>query len=282
MPKKERGLGRGLDALLSGSLEEDPANLALEMRIQDIHPRSDQPRKHFREETLRELTESVKEHGILQPVLVRPTNSGYEIVAGERRWRAAQLAGLSAIPVVVREISDPQAAELSLIENIQRDDLTVVEEAAAYRRLIEQFDYTQEIVAERIGKSRAYVANTLRILNLPAEVLDMLDRGEITAGHARPLLSLPTAAQQIAAARDTAANKMSVRQVESRVKTRRIKLDIAADKPPEIEDLQERLQLRLAARAIITRQGKGGKIEIIFGDDDELERILELMGVLED
>ena len=160
MPKKERGLGRGLDALLSGSIAGDQEPVR-EIPIESIRARTDQPRKRFEEESLQELANSIKEHGILQPVLVR---DGHEIIAGERRYRAAQMAGLSRVPVVIRDISDQQAAEISLIENIQRDDLTVVEEAWAYRRLSDQFGYTQEIIAERIGKSRAYVANTLRIL----------------------------------------------------------------------------------------------------------------------
>lgn len=281
MPKKERGLGRGLDALLSNTTEVGLEGV-LEISMQDIYPRADQPRQRFNEESLRELAESVREHGVLQPVLVRSTKEGYELIAGERRWRAAKMAGLPVIPAVVRDINDQQAAEISLIENIQRDDLTVVEEARAYRRLSEQFGYTQETVAERIGKSRAYVANTMRILNLPGEVLEMLDKGELNAGHARPLLALPTPAQQIAAAREIVANKMTVRQVEARVKTKRIKLDIPVDKPVELVDLQERLQSRFATRVLVTQQGKGGRIEIPFYDEEELERILELLGVEED
>lgn len=279
MPKKERGLGRGLDALLSGPFEEIPDTIT-ELPIDQIHPQTDQPRKRFDEQSLRELAESLKEHGVLQPVLVRQVSSGYEIIAGERRWRAAQLAGLTNLPVVVREINDQQAAEISLIENIQRDDLTVVEEARAYRRLADQFGYTQEVIAERIGKSRAYVANTMRILNLPALVLDMLERGELNAGHARPLLALPTAEQQVAAAKEIVARQMTVRQVEK--KTKRIKLDIESDKPVELTDLQEKLQHRLATKTLITKLGRGGKIEIAFYDDDDLERILELLGVFQE
>lgn len=281
MPKKkERGLGRGLDALLSGTIDGDYEPVR-EIAIDKIHPRTDQPRKRFEEESLQELANSIKEHGILQPVLVRPIKKGHEIIAGERRWRAAQLAGLSFIPVVVRDIDEQQAAEISLIENIQRDDLTVVEEARAYKSLADQFGYTQEVIAERIGKSRAYVANTLRILNLPEEVLQMLEKGEINAGHVRPLLSLSTAEEQLAAAKEIVANKMTVRQVEARVKTKRIKLDIPADKPVELVEIQEKLQQHFATRAAVTRQGKGGKIEIAFYSDEDLERILEIMGILE-
>lgn len=280
MPKKERGLGRGLDALLSGTIEGDYESVR-EIAIESIHPRTDQPRKRFEEESLQELANSIREHGILQPVLVRPVKNGHEIIAGERRWRAAQLAGLSFIPVVVRDIDEQQAAEISLIENIQRDDLTVVEEAKAYKSLADQFGYTQEVIAERIGKSRAYVANTLRILNLPDEVLQMLEKGELNAGHVRPLLSLSTPEEQLAAAQEIVAKKMSVRQVEKRVKTKRIKLDIPADKPVEIVEIQEKIQQHFATRAAVTRQGKGGKIEIAFYSDEDLERILEMMGILE-
>jgi len=207
--------------------------------------------------------------------------NGYEIIAGERRWRAAQLAGLTHVPVVVRDIDDRQAAEISLIENIQRDDLTVVEEAKAYRMLAEQFGYTQETIAEKIGKSRAYVANTLRILNLPEEILQMLEKGELSAGHVRPLLALPTAEEQLAAAKEIVANKMTVRQVENKVKTKRIKFDIPADKPVELVEIQEKLQQHFATRAVVTKHGKGGKIEIAFYSDEDLERILEIMGVFE-
>jgi len=280
VPKKERGLGRGLDALLSGTLEGDYETVR-ELPAEKIHPRKDQPRKKFDEDTMQELASSIREHGILQPVLVRPVENGYEIIAGERRWRAAQLAGLTHVPVVVRDIDDRQAAEISLIENIQRDDLTVVEEAKAYRMLAEQFGYTQETIAEKIGKSRAYVANTLRILNLPEEILQMLEKGELSAGHVRPLLALPTAEEQLAAAKEIVANKMTVRQVENKVKTKRIKFDIPADKPVELVEIQEKLQQHFATRAIVTKQGKGGKIEIAFYSDEDLERILEIMGVFE-
>ncbi|HOQ09760.1 MAG TPA: ParB/RepB/Spo0J family partition protein [Syntrophomonadaceae bacterium] len=280
MPKKERGLGRGLDALLSGTLEGDYETVR-ELPAEKIHPRKDQPRKKFDEDTMQELASSIREHGILQPVLVRPVENGYEIIAGERRWRAAQLAGLTHVPVVVRDIDDRQAAEISLIENIQRDDLTVVEEAKAYRMLAEQFGYTQETIAEKIGKSRAYVANTLRILNLPEEILQMLERGELSAGHVRPLLALPTAEEQLAAAKEIVANKMTVRQVENKVKTKRIKFDIPADKPVELVEIQEKLQQHFATRAVVTKHGKGGKIEIAFYSDEDLERILEMMGILE-
>jgi len=280
VPKKERGLGRGLDALLSGTLEGDYETVR-ELPAEKIHPRKDQPRKKFDEDTMQELASSIREHGILQPVLVRPVENGYEIIAGERRWRAAQLAGLTHVPVVVRDIDDRQAAEISLIENIQRDDLTVVEEAKAYRMLAEQFGYTQETIAEKIGKSRAYVANTLRILNLPEEILQMLERGELSAGHVRPLLALPTAEEQLAAAKEIVANKMTVRQVENKVKTKRIKFDIPADKPVELVEIQEKLQQHFATRAVVTKHGKGGKIEIAFYSDEDLERILEMMGILE-
>jgi len=280
VPKKERGLGRGLDALLSGTLEGDYETVR-ELPAEKIHPRKDQPRKKFDEDTMQELASSIREHGILQPVLVRPVENGYEIIAGERRWRAAQLAGLTHVPVVVRDIDDRQAAEISLIENIQRDDLTVVEEAKAYRMLAEQFGYTQETIAEKIGKSRAYVANTLRILNLPEEILQMLEKGELSAGHVRPLLALPTAEEQLAAAKEIVANKMTVRQVENKVKTKRIKFDIPADKPVELVEIQEKLQQHFATRAVVTKHGKGGKIEIAFYSDEDLERILEIMGVFE-
>ena len=217
MAKKERGLGRGLDALLSTTNLmglESPQIVNLE--IEQLVPRQGQPRTRFDEDTLQELAESIKSQGLLQPLLVRPKGNQYEIIAGERRFRAARLAGLEMLPVVIKDIADHQAAEISLVENIQREDLNAVEEARAYRHLMDKYGYTQEKVAAIVGKSRAHVANTMRILSLPQEILQMIEAGQLTAGHARTLLTLPDARSQLREPGNH-KNKLSVRQAEAKV-----------------------------------------------------------------
>lgn len=277
MGKKERGLGKGLDALLSTT---DPDSLqVMELEISMVVPQANQPRKIFTEESLQELAGSIKEHGVLQPVLVRPINEQYEIIAGERRWRAAEMAGLKIIPVIVKEMQDIEAAEISLVENLQREDLSPVEEANAYKYLIEQFNYTQELVAARVGKSRAYVANTIRLLNLSNEIIQMIDRKQISAGHARALLAIRNSREQIAAANEIIKSGLSVRQVEQRVKTKKENQAMKNSKTPDLLDLEERLQKYFGTRTEINRQRKGGKIEIVYYNEEDLERILEILGL---
>lgn len=277
--RKEHALGRGLEALLS-TTDLDSAQI-MELELELIIPQDDQPRKNFDEESLQELAKSIREHGVLQPVLVRPIGEFYEIVAGERRWRAAELAGLQLIPALVREISDIEAAELSLVENIQRDDLSAIEEAKAYKNMVEQYNYTQEFIADRIGKSRVYVTNTMRLLSLPAEIITMIDKKQISAGHARALLGLNSPQQQLLAANEIIKSKLSVRQVEEKVKakktkTTKIPLNI---KSPDLLELEDRLQRYLGTRAEITGHRKGGKIEIAYYNEEDLDRILELLGI---
>jgi len=273
--KKERGLGRGLDALFS--LENEGQIEITEIDINMIVAREDQPRKKFDQESLKELAKSLEEHGILQPVLVREREGQYELVAGERRWRAAQMAGLQTIPVIIRQLDDSQAGELSLIENLQREDLTAVEEAQAYRLMMERYQYTQEMLSQKIGKSRSHIANTLRILNLPFSILEMLESGKISAGHARALLSLPGPKEQLAAAREIANQGMSVRETEKRTKPRKVIQEFVFEKPAEILDLEERLQKHLGTKAEIFALNEGGKIQITYYSNEELERIMEML-----
>jgi ParB family chromosome partitioning protein len=275
VPKKERGLGRGLDALFS--LENEGQIEITEIDINMIVAREDQPRKKFDPESLKELAKSLEEHGVLQPVLVRESEDRYELVAGERRWRAAKMAGLQTMPVIIRQLDDSQAGELSLIENLQREDLTAIEEAQAYRLMMERYQYTQEMLSQKIGKSRSHIANTLRILNLPYSILEMLESGKISAGHARALLSLPGPKEQLAAAREIANQGMSVRETEKRTKPRKVIQEFVFEKPAEILDLEERLQKHFGTKAEIFALNEGGKIQITYYSNEELERIMEML-----
>ncbi len=275
MPKKERGLGRGLDALFS--LENEGQIEITELDINMIVPREDQPRKIFDQESLKELAGSLAEHGVLQPVLVREKGDKYEIIAGERRWRAAQIAGLQSVPAIIRQLDDSQAGELSLIENLQREDLTAVEEAQAYRQMIDRYQYTQEMLSQKIGKSRSHIANTLRILNLPSSILEMIESRKISAGHARALLSLPGQKEQLAAAREIAAKGMSVREAEKRTKPRKVIQEFVFEKPAEVLDLEEKLQKHLGTKAEIFSHSEGGRIIISYYSNEELERIIEML-----
>lgn len=279
MAKPERGLGRGLDALFASTTNYDQ-EMVSEVSISDIVPRKEQPRKNFDQESLRELSDSIREHGVLQPLLVRTKNKKFEIIAGERRWRAAQQAGLKTLPVLIKDIDDEEAAEFSLIENIQRDDLTVLEEAQAYRNMIDNFSYTQEKLASRVGKSRAHIANTIRILKLPAEILDYIEQGKISAGHARAILGLSTEQEQIRAGRDIIAGNMTVREIEKTVKNKKSKTTKKkAVKTVEISEIENLLEKHLATRIKIITSGNGGKIEISYYNGDDLERLVELLGI---
>ncbi len=270
----KKGLGRGLDALIApggeGGLEVSELNVEL------IKARPGQPRTRFDEEGMQELVNSVREHGVLQPILVRPVGEDmYEVVAGERRLRAARIAGLERIPVVVRDMGDREASELALIENLQREDLNPVEEAVAFREMMERFGYTQEKLAERIGKSRSYVANALRLLNLCSEVLSMVEKGELTAGHARSILGVARdETEQIKMAQHIVRFGLSVRDIEVTGKRRSRKQE---QKEAELADIEEKLQERLGTKTNIVRKRRGGKIEIFFYSEEELMRILDMI-----
>lgn len=278
MAKQERGLGRGIEALFS--VEENNTSEVAKIDIELVFPQENQPRKSFDPELLKELADSIREHGVLQPVLLRPISHGYEIIAGERRWRAAKMAGLEKLPALVREMDDAEVAEISLIENLQRDDLSVIEEAMAYRNLLEKHQYTQEKLAGKIGKSRTHITNTMRLLSLPPQVIDLIENKRIAPGHARALLGLSSPEAQLKAAQQIAKAKLSVRHTEELVRFEKDNQKAGTKKPAELADIEERLQKHLGTRTEINRKKQGGKIEITFYNEDDLERILELIGII--
>ena len=278
--RKKQALGRGLGALIPG-LEDSagPARNLLRLPIERLRPMTGgQPRQRFDEARMEELVASVREVGILSPLLVRAVPGGYEIICGERRWRAAQRAGLLDVPVIVRErTGDDEAFELGLVENLQRDDLNAIEVAHSYRRLLEEFGYTQERLAKRVAKDRSTVANALRLLKLPERVQQMTASGELSEGHARALLSLEDAGAILEAAKRVVREGMSVRQAEALARRGR------QDKPtkvkpresPAVRDLIERLQRALGARVQIQHRGGRGKLEVHFSSLEQLDAILK-------
>jgi len=283
VPKVQRGLGRGLDALLSTKADIPDGDEMQEIEIQKVIARKNQPRSVFNGDSLQELANSIREHGVLQPILVKPKGEEYEIVAGERRWRAAYLAGIEKIPAIIKEISKEEAAEISLIENLQRDDLSVVEEAKAYKNMMGTYGYTQESLARRIGKSRSHIANILRILGLPEEVLDLLEQRKLTAGHARALLAIQNEREQINMAHTIVNDKISVRRIEDNIKKKKAvkKGEDSQNKDDmiEIKEIEERIQKHLGTKAEIVKQKKGGKIVIEYYNMDDLDRIIDMIGI---
>lgn len=277
MAARKSGLGRGLDALLPA---DRPDHGFGSVPLDAIRPNPNQPRRRFADDTLESLAASIKEVGVLQPVVVdRSEPDGYVLVVGERRWRAARLAGLAEIPAVIRESAeDSRGLVQALIENVQREDLRPLEEAAGYRQLLEDFGLTHEEVAKRIGKSRSTVSNMLRLLQLPAQVQGLLDRGEITNGHARALVGVEDAAYAVHIAERAAAEGWSVRQVETAVRARSgdapARRSKTADvRPAAIIELENRLADRLGARVTIAPAKRGGKIVVRYRKVDDLERI---------
>ena len=280
---RKRGLGMGLSALLGGEdnySEPKTANDRVDsVPIEFVAPSPLQPRKVFRDEDLEELAASIRARGVIQPLVVRPATSGapgYEIIAGERRWRAAQRAGLHSLPVVVRELDDLEVLEVALIENLQRENLSPIEEATAYRRLIDEYGHTQEALATALGKSRSHVANMMRLLKLPQAVLDLLAEGRISAGHARALLA---AEDPIAMAQEIVARELSVRDTEALVQgqalVKREVAKAAIDRDPDVVACEERLARSLGLKVQIKPKGKGGMIAIRFSSPDQLDSLLE-------
>jgi ParB family chromosome partitioning protein len=248
--------------------------------VDRIVPNPAQPRQSIGDDGIAELASSIRRHGVIQPVLVRTLPHGFELIAGERRWRAARLAGLERIPAIIRESTDAESFELALIENLQRQDLSPLEEAGAYSRLIEEFGLTQDQLAARIGKSRSMVANLIRLLGLPDEVKHHIDSGALTMGHARAILGAPTAARQVALARETVSRGLSVRDVErlavqsdrSRRPARTVETDV------HVGSLQDELCRLLGTRVRLISRGRGGTIEITYHSPEELERLLGFFG----
>ena len=280
MTARRSGLGRGLEALIpSEKSAETGSGLSL-IPIDQIVPNPDQPRHHFDETALAELAASMEEVGVLQPIVVSLRADGYQLIAGERRWRAAQHAGMEQIPAIVRDTAGRSTLVEALVENVQRQDLTPIEEAQAYQQLLENYGMTQEDVATRVGRSRPAVSNTLRLLQLPADVQEMVDAGELSAGHARPLVGMEDKAYASHLARKARDEGWSVRQMETAVKMRR-DLEAGASgpgpvrqlRPVEIIELEKRLTDQLGTAVKINYRNEKGKVEIRFGSIEELERL---------
>ncbi|MEW5763886.1 MAG: ParB/RepB/Spo0J family partition protein [Acidobacteriota bacterium] len=265
-------LGRGLDALIATPGPE--ARRVLEVEIHRLRPNPRQPRARFQEESLEDLARSISSNGILQPILVRPSDGSYEIIAGERRWRAAQKAGLHRVPVLVKEAADAQMLELALVENLQRDDLNPVEEARAYRLLVEDLELTQEEVARRVGKERATVANMLRLLHLSEPALSALEEGRISVGHAKAILSRRRREDQAALLDAILRRGLSVREAEAfRVREPRGPANPSLD--PDTEKAARTLGRHLGLRVEIQRRGKGGRVVVSFRNEDELQALYD-------
>ncbi|NLW01672.1 MAG: ParB/RepB/Spo0J family partition protein [Clostridiaceae bacterium] len=277
-----KGLGRGLDALLSPSNAPDNTrDSVFEVKINDVEPNTEQPRKVFDQEKLQALAESIKEHGVVQPVIVKQEGSRYVIVAGERRWRAAKLAGLKTIPVVVRDLSSKQAMEIALIENLQREDLNPIEEAEAYRKLIDEYNMTQEEVSLLVGKSRAAIANSVRLLTLAKEIQDMLTDGRLTSGHARTLVAIQDQKRQKELADLIARKGLSVRETERLAaregKKTSVKKPGLKQEDYETAHLVEDLRTIFGTKIDLQRRKDRGRIVIEYYSDDEFDRIIEML-----
>lgn len=290
-----RGLGKGLDLMIPNIVgetkekkeskeatgkEQGPETL---VKITKVEPNREQPRKHFDEDALQELADSIKQFGLLQPILVQDRKDYYEIIAGERRWRAAKLAGLKEVPVIIKNYTEQEIVEIALIENIQREDLNPIEEAQAYKKLLTEFNLKQDEVAERVSKSRAAVTNSIRLLKLGEKVQQMLIDDMITTGHARALLAVENEEEQYTLAQKIFDEKLNVREVEKLVKNLH-----KAPKPKKLDDkalqaiyqdIEEKLKQSLSTKVAVTSKGNGaGKIEIEFYSHDDLDRLLEMIG----
>lgn len=268
----KRGLGRGLGALLSPG--ETEAGHFQEISLDAILTNPNQPRKSFESNSLNELAASMRQSGILQPVVVRPYGASYQLVVGERRWRAAKLAGFKTIPAVIREVTDAECLELALIENLLREDLNPMEEAEAYQRLLAEFQWTQEELAQRVGKDRTSIANCLRLLKLPQIIQDDLRAGRLTMGHARALLSLISTSEQLRLREQILAHSWSVRTTEEGVQRSRIPRR-APRRSAELAALEEMLREALATRVRIVGNERRGRIELAYASREELERLVE-------
>lgn len=278
---KKKGLGKGLGALIpDADLLSKSGEQFFYCEIEEISPNPYQPRQHVRDKALEELVNSIRERGVLQPLLVRKAEQGYEIIAGERRWRAAQMAGLQRVPVIIKESAAPEAVELALIENIQRKDLNPIEEAEAYSRLQQEFQLNQEDVARKIGKDRSTVANMLRLLKLPERIRTDLLEGVLSMGHARTLLTLSNKSLQLEARNMAVKRGLSVRETEKLVQSLlkgRKKRQAPPQQDSHLRSISDQLIRHFGTRVKITRRGKRGKIEIEFYSDDDLQRILDLL-----
>lgn len=290
-----RGLGKGLDSLIPNAVGEAKVKKEVKnqvseakgpetiVKITKIEPNREQPRKNFDEDALQELADSIKQFGLLQPILVQDRKDYYEIIAGERRWRASKLAGLKEVPVIIRNYTDQEIVEIALIENIQREDLNPIEEAQAYKRLLTEFNLKQDEVAERVSKSRAAVTNSIRLLKLSDNVQQMVIDEMISTGHARALLAIENQEEQYNLAQRIFDEKLSVRDVEKLVKNlhKPVKPKKLDDKALQViyQDIEEKLKQKLSTKVMVSSKGNGaGKIEIEFYNHEDLDRILDMIG----
>lgn len=294
MAVKRKGLGKGLDSLIPENKSvkpaskpekaEEPVKTGEQMlKINQVEPNREQPRKHFEEDALLELADSIKQYGVLQPLLVRKRKDYYEIIAGERRWRAAKLAGVKEVPVIIKEYTEQQAVEIALIENIQRENLNPIEEAMAFKKLLTEFNLKQDEVAERVSKSRTAVTNSMRLLKLGEKVQQMIIDDMITTGHARALLAIDDEEQQYLLATKIFDEKLSVRETEKLIKSlknpkKQVKVVKTVENTFVYDDLAEKMKRVLGTKVSISPKGNGkGKIEIEYYSDDELERMFEMI-----
>lgn len=277
-------LGRGLDALIP-SLSVNDDDKVVEVSLQQLRPNPYQPRKNFDEQSIQELAESIKQHGVIQPIIVRSVLKGYEIIAGERRFRASQLLGQATIPAVVRNFSDQQVMEIALIENLQRENLNAIELALAYQALMDQFALTQEELSVKVGKSRSHIANFLRLLQLPEEVKEYVSRGTLSMGHARAIVGVKDPVKVKQLAKSAISQEWSVRQLEEAIQQLNKKGKTAdkaktARKDPYLDELEENLRERFRTTVKIKQSKDKGKIEIAYFSKQDLERLLEMLQTL--
>ncbi|MGE5633470.1 MAG: ParB/RepB/Spo0J family partition protein [Caulobacteraceae bacterium] len=275
----KRGLGKGLGALIP-EVDEQVGNSVIELKITEVEPNDKQPRKAFDDQRLTDLSESIKEHGVVQPIIVRKVGNGYQIIAGERRWRASRLAGRKTIPAIVKECSNVEVMEIALIENLQREDLNSIEEAHAYKSLIDEYNMTQEEIAQRIGKSRPAIANSLRLLQLPHTIKDMIAAGKITQGHARALLAIENERKMLEVAEKIVNQQLNVRQIEKLAKETKQavkKNNELGQEQLEVKQIEERLKSVLGTKVTIQHKKNKGKIEIEYYSNEELDRILDIL-----
>jgi len=276
---KSKGLGRGLDALFSESASQyaNNTNQVVEVAIGDIDPNSNQPRKHFDHQSLEQLAESISQTGVLQPILLVKDGERYQILAGERRWRAARLAGLLRIPSLIRDADQVSRLEIALIENLQREDLNPIEEAAAVRSLMDECGLTQDAVSKRLGRSRPAIANLLRLLTLPQQIQDMVVEGKLSAGHARALAAIDSRTRQIQLAQLAVDQDLSVRQIEVEASRREKQQKPGVVQPAEFEQIENRAREAFGLRVSLKGTLKKGKIILSYGDQSELENFLDIL-----
>ncbi len=277
-----RGLGRGLGALIPGAEDAAPQGAVSEIELSRISPNPYQPRRDISGPEFDDLVASVRRHGVIQPIIARRAGAGYELVAGERRWRAAQSAGLSSVPAVIRELSEREMLELALIENLRREDLNAIERATAYRRLSDEFGMTQEEISEVVGSSRPSIANTIRLLELPSEIQAAISRGRISEGHGRALLTIQDRAALLAAWKAVEERGLTVRETEELSKASARNVSRETRKPsksqdPELLDLARQISERYSTTATISKNGKTGSIQLSFYSETDLERVIDIL-----